>query len=303
MASALAVATAAPASAHTLSGPKPTNYRASIVSVTPAARGVSIRVVDLGAKLELTNRSTEPTSSCSATRASSTCASVRPGSTRTCIRAPRTSTRSLKGGVIPDGVDTKPDAAPQWRKISNGHSARWHDHRAHRMQPGLPPLVASDPGPSTTSASITSSSSTTVRRATPRSRSTGFRGRAACRGSPSSPCRSCSVSIAALIARLWRALALLVGVLVIVDAAHSIAYEIARPGSNLDEGGAVRRRHVRVHPGVARGRADGRRTVAPAAGSAVRRDLRRPDDCTRRWCVGPAVAVALGAADGGTAMC
>ncbi len=56
MAAAIAVVTATPASAHTLSGPKPMNYRASIVSVSPPAPGVTIRVVDLGAKLELTNR-------------------------------------------------------------------------------------------------------------------------------------------------------------------------------------------------------------------------------------------------------
>jgi hypothetical protein len=41
---------------------------------------------------------------------------------------------------------------------------------------------------------------------------------------------------AALVARFWRALAVLIGILVAVDAAHAIAYEIARPGTNVAKG-------------------------------------------------------------------
>ena len=48
-------ALATPASAHTISGPRPSNYRTRISSVTPDIPGVRMSVVDLGSKLQLTN--------------------------------------------------------------------------------------------------------------------------------------------------------------------------------------------------------------------------------------------------------
>ena len=46
----------APASAHTASGPRPTNYLTTLGSISPRVPGVTVRVVELGNKLELTNR-------------------------------------------------------------------------------------------------------------------------------------------------------------------------------------------------------------------------------------------------------
>ncbi len=227
----MAVVTAAPASAHTLSGPKPTNYRASIVSVTPAAPGVTIRVIDLGAKLELTNRS--GTEVIVLGYEGEQYLRIGPAGVFENLHSSATYVnRSLKGGVIPDGVDTKPDAAPKWRKVSGGHSARWHDHRAHRMQPGLPPQVASDPGAfhhigvdhvKFVHDGTTSDATLTLDWVPGPS------------GVPWIPVIVVSFLLglaAVLVARMWRVLALLLGTLVIVDAAHAIAYEIARPGSN-----------------------------------------------------------------------
>jgi hypothetical protein len=37
-------------------------------------------------------------------------------------------------------------AAPVWRRVSTGTTARWHDHRAHFMGTDDPPEVARDPG-------------------------------------------------------------------------------------------------------------------------------------------------------------
>ena len=48
---------ATPASAHTISGPRPTNYRSRVVAIAPAVPGISARIVDLGSRFELTNRS------------------------------------------------------------------------------------------------------------------------------------------------------------------------------------------------------------------------------------------------------
>ena len=53
--------------------------------------------------------------------------------------------RTRNGGTIPPDVDTSPTAAPDWKKISDGHSASFHDHRIHWMSQQAPPQVASDP--------------------------------------------------------------------------------------------------------------------------------------------------------------
>src|SRR5258705_160225 len=47
---------AVPASAHNASGPRPTNYLTTLGSISPRIPGVTVRVVELGNKLELTNR-------------------------------------------------------------------------------------------------------------------------------------------------------------------------------------------------------------------------------------------------------
>ena len=47
---------AAPASAHTASGPRPTNYLTTLDSISPRIPGVTVHVVELGSKIELTNR-------------------------------------------------------------------------------------------------------------------------------------------------------------------------------------------------------------------------------------------------------
>ncbi len=39
-----------------------------------------------------------------------------------------------------------PAAAPEWRKVSDGDTARWHDHRAHWMGQSDPPVVRNDRG-------------------------------------------------------------------------------------------------------------------------------------------------------------
>ncbi|HZP30391.1 MAG TPA: hypothetical protein VFC99_15660, partial [Acidimicrobiia bacterium] len=52
---AIVVAGATPASAHGVGGIQPTNYRTTVGSVTPEVRGISVRAVDLGNRLELEN--------------------------------------------------------------------------------------------------------------------------------------------------------------------------------------------------------------------------------------------------------
>ena len=53
----LLVIAAPPADAHTITGVAPTNYRSEIVAVTPKWQGVSVRLLDLGNRVELVNSS------------------------------------------------------------------------------------------------------------------------------------------------------------------------------------------------------------------------------------------------------
>jgi hypothetical protein len=141
----IVVFAAAPADAHTISGPRPTNYRARIVSVTPPAPGVHLRIVDLGARAELSNDTNSDVIVLGAD--GEQYLRIGPdGAFENLHSASTYVNRSLKGGVIPTGVDTNPKLAPDWHKISDGHVARWHDHAAHWMQPTPPAIVQASPG-------------------------------------------------------------------------------------------------------------------------------------------------------------
>jgi hypothetical protein len=140
-----ALAAAAPAAgAHTLSGPNPTNYRTRVLSVTPAVPGVDVRVVDLGTRLALTNRS--DTDVVVLGYEGEPYLRVGPAGVFTNVHSAATYiNRSLSGGTVPPGVDTRPGLPPEWDRRSGGRTARWHDHRLHWMGDGLPPVVAAAP--------------------------------------------------------------------------------------------------------------------------------------------------------------
>jgi len=123
------VATPEPASAHGVGGIQPSNYETRIISVRPAVPGLEIRSVDLGSRLEVTNRTGhevvilgydgEPY------------LRVGPRGVYENVRSPATYVnRTLTGGTpVPARADS--DARPVWRRVGDGPVARWHDHRAH----------------------------------------------------------------------------------------------------------------------------------------------------------------------------
>lgn len=49
------LAAAAPASAHTVSGTQPTDYESKVLSISPPVPGLSLRLLDLGRRVQLTN--------------------------------------------------------------------------------------------------------------------------------------------------------------------------------------------------------------------------------------------------------
>lgn len=141
---ALLLVTAAPAGAHGLGGLTPTNYETQLQRVSPGVPGLDIEVVDLGTKVQLTNRTAhdvvvlgydgEPY------------LRVGPGGVYENVRSPATylNRSTTITGAPPKQADAQ--APPVWSRVSGGDTARWHDHRAHFMGKSDPPAVARDPG-------------------------------------------------------------------------------------------------------------------------------------------------------------
>ena len=141
------VATPGVASAHTASGPRPTNFRTTLSSVTPRIAGVDVHVVDLGNKLELTNRT--PTDVVVLGYDGEPYLRIGPRGVYENLRSPATylNRTRLATTAVPDiALTTRPSTAPSWHRVSSGHSATWHDHRVHWMGTSLPPAVQTDPG-------------------------------------------------------------------------------------------------------------------------------------------------------------
>lgn len=133
---------AQPASAHTVSGVGATNWSSNITSVTPQVPGLSVRLVEDGSRLEISNTGPEiviigyeqePY--------------IRVGLDGVFenLESPATYLNCSRAGCpIPSGLDV--NGPPRWKKISSGHIARYHDHRTHWMGKTEPPDIAKAPG-------------------------------------------------------------------------------------------------------------------------------------------------------------
>jgi hypothetical protein len=126
---------AAPASAHTVGGIQPSNYRTEITAISPALPGVSISLYNLGHRVRLTNRtdadvvvlgySGEPF------------LRIGPGGVEENIRSATylDSPEPLGGQSI----------APDWRPRATGRTATWADRRTF-WTGAAPAGVAKSPG-------------------------------------------------------------------------------------------------------------------------------------------------------------
>jgi hypothetical protein len=139
---AIVIATASPAAAHGAGGLQPTDYVVDVHGVRPAMPGVTVWPVDLGSKLELRNVGSVPVT-------------VLGYDNEPYLRVTRNgvyeNTRSPavflnRGAAITGRLPKSYDSAakPEWRRISDGNVARWHDHRSHWMGTQDPPAVARD---------------------------------------------------------------------------------------------------------------------------------------------------------------
>jgi hypothetical protein len=121
------------------------NYRSTVDTLNPAVPGLTVRVVEAGNQLELTNRTGdevlvlgyrfEPF--------------LRIGPAGVFVnQCSPTLTANRTGGDADSAAQVDPAAAPDWRRIGKGPTAAWHDHRAHWHGRQDPAIVRQAPGTS-----------------------------------------------------------------------------------------------------------------------------------------------------------
>jgi hypothetical protein len=144
---ALVLVGATPAAAHTITGVAPTNYRSEIVGVNPKWAGVSVRLLDLGNRVELVNNGRadvvvlgyqgEPY------------LRVGPGGVFENRRSPSvalnkvTATAATTSTTVPHS-NADALAPPEWRRTGDGNSVRWRDRRT-RWEGPAPAAVSAAP--------------------------------------------------------------------------------------------------------------------------------------------------------------
>jgi hypothetical protein len=140
LAGLLVGATAGPAAAHAIgAGTAASNYRTLVRGIEQGTAGLSVRSV-AGGQLELTNHGPEVVV---LGYRLEPYLRVGPAGVFENERSPSTYTNRFRTtpASIPSTFD--PKAAPEWRRIGDGPTAVWHDHRAHWTGPDPPAVKAS----------------------------------------------------------------------------------------------------------------------------------------------------------------
>jgi hypothetical protein len=132
---------ATPASAHGQDAPIATNHRVVIDRIEPAAPGVTVRSVEAGARLELTNNSAATVEILGLQ--GEPFLRVRPDGVDENRNSPTLyASRSLHGDAPPAGLG----AGADWRATSDRPVVRWHEERA-RSQGWSVPLMLNGADP------------------------------------------------------------------------------------------------------------------------------------------------------------
>ncbi|MFG2060327.1 hypothetical protein ACGFIK_02795 [Micromonospora sp. NPDC048871] len=136
-------ATAAPAVAHGADAPNGTDYRVEVTAVTPDRPQLRVRVIEAGARLELTNTGDQPVEVIG--YSGEPYLRVGPDGVFENTRSPATYLNRTIAGETRLPPEVNPAAAPQWRRVESGSTARWHDQRALWREAGPPAQVRAAP--------------------------------------------------------------------------------------------------------------------------------------------------------------
>ena len=134
----LAVVPAAPAWAHD-KVPAASDYRTTLVTVTPKPRGLDVRVVENGSRIELRNGTGRDVT----VLGYSGEAYLR--ITTSAVFTNDTSPTGYVNDKRPIPRDASGTAPPRWRQTGDRPVARWHDHRSHWTSTAPPPEVQDEP--------------------------------------------------------------------------------------------------------------------------------------------------------------
>ena len=141
---AVLLGTAAPASAHNVAGVGGTNLRTRLTAVTPPLAGLTVKVIEVGSRLELRNTAKEEVLVLG--YSGEPYLRVGPGGVFQNRRSPAVYLNVSRKGTTNVPADADAAAPPEWQKVSGGQVARWHDHRVHWMNSQDPPAARRDPG-------------------------------------------------------------------------------------------------------------------------------------------------------------
>jgi hypothetical protein len=133
---------AAPASAHGTAQVPATDYVVQVHSMLTPIPGVTLRAVDNGARFELRNVSGSDVVVLGYDPTDEPYLRIGPDGVFENVHSPAVfwNKSAFITSVPPAQYDAR--LAPEWRKLSSGHVARWHDHRAHYLG-GAPSAGAS----------------------------------------------------------------------------------------------------------------------------------------------------------------
>lgn len=134
---------AAPAWAHGADAPDGTDYRTEVTRLSPALPGLTVRVVEAGARLELVNHTGRPIEVLGYD--GEPYLEVRPDGVYENRNSPATYLNQTLSGTTPPAT-ADPRRPPAWRRVSTEPVARWHDRRSYWQAPTPPAVVAAEPG-------------------------------------------------------------------------------------------------------------------------------------------------------------
>jgi deferrochelatase/peroxidase EfeB len=138
------LAPAGSASAQELSGQGPSNFHTVMTSPTELVPGLTVRVIENGARLEV--RNSGPQDVIVLGYMSEPFLRIGTGGVYENAQSPAVELSSERWGSVDEKSNLQPTGAPQWRKISTEPVARWYDQRVHWIvQQRLPPRVMAEP--------------------------------------------------------------------------------------------------------------------------------------------------------------
>jgi len=130
------LAPATPAFAHGGDAPAATDYRTEITGISTPERGLTVRTVEAGARLELENRTGHSVEILG--YSGEPYLDVRPDGTWQNINSPAAYVNETLNFDRPVPSSADPTAPPNWRKLSSATTVRWHDQRTRRLGQGPP---------------------------------------------------------------------------------------------------------------------------------------------------------------------